>query len=237
MGNNQQITIKDLKNISFEEMIKMPEEIFRKLYQEWYKQPRKHFEDSLWKDFFCEKVHFSKRRVVVDRIIKKNHKVICDVGCGSGYLLELIRKTGFKGKLIAFDKKTSDGLSSRARVYGIDICEGDFLKNNSIENFDADAIIFFSSLHYASIAEVENIISRVSSCYDFYIVEPFKEKPENDSLGKVLRMKTKGRNDVFYELELDRAFKEGGFEKKYSHEFPIDTLGRIHTFNHYSKEK
>jgi len=203
---------------------------FKKSYEELYAHaPKKDLLGDKWQKV-CEVVHEHKRQVVVDEILRNKNYSICDIGCGTGRVLEKLRKQGFKGKLTAIDIHLPAKLLERAKKFNIKIIQSNF---NNVKSSNYDGILFFSALHYATLKEVDKIIKNTFHCNDYYIDEAFIEHSENSELDKKVRGKTNNKCGLFYEKELDQIFLDKGFKKVYTHEFQKDNLDRIHTFNHY----
>ena len=210
----------------------MKQSKFRKDYEKFYKEsPKKEFWGDYWQEI-CERVHKKKRGVLVKELLKCNHSHIADIGCGTGIIVKLLRKKGFKGKLSAIDIHLPKKLKERAKKFNVHIEKGDFKR---IKTNKYDAIVFFSCLHYATINEVEKIIKNFQPCEYFYIIEAFKEFPENVTLDKKVRQRTKDRCGIFSEFELDNVFSKKRYKAVFRYIFPLDELGRTLVFKIYKK--
>jgi len=204
---------------------------FRKDYEKFNKAAS---QKDLWGDKWqeiCEKVHEDKRAKVVQEILNNNHKHICDFGCGTGRIAELLRKRGFKGKIDSIDIHLPEKLKERAKNYNIHIKKGDFKK---IKTKKYGGVIFFSCIHFATLQEIEKIIDNLGSKI-FYLVEAVKEFPENVTLDEKVKGRTNGKCGIFYESDLDKIFNVKGYNSIRRHVFPLDELSRILVLKVYKR--
>lgn len=193
-------------------------------------------EDSEWMDKWqnlVENVHIKKRPYVVQEIIKYNFGSICDLGCGTGDLLKEIRIAGFRGQLVGIDIYIPKRLKELGKGYNIEIQRADFKKVKQAY----DAMIFFSSLHYATLPEVKQILINLAKCKNFYIIEAFIEHPENSDLDSKIREKTHDKCHLFHESALDNIFLQKGYKIELKYQFPKDTdlMARMFSLTYYKK--
>lgn len=184
----------------------------------------------------AESMHHKKYPYVVRYILNSGDASICDVGCGTGFLLQSLRKKGFRGRLVGIDINLSDVLQDKSKKYQIELLKTDFKKLRTIK---CDGIIFFSALHYVTPTEVRKIIDNLRP-NNFYITEAFQGYPENLDLEKRVAVKTNNKCHLFGSRELDLVFGAAGYKVCHRHRFSrtADRMRRIFTFVHYcSKNK
>jgi hypothetical protein len=199
-------------------------------YQEIYSRPGPSWGDD-WQ-MVLERVHEPKRQIVAEKILEANHEVIADLGTGGGRILELLRMRGFSGTLIGVDLHIPDKLKQRALDYDIKTVESDML---AFPLEGIDALINFSAWHYKNYSEVDMILQKADRRVRCYIIEAFDKYEENQQLDRNIKRRTDGRCGIYNEGALDSVFFKNGFGKVFSYEFDKDEVGRIMTFNIYSR--
>jgi hypothetical protein len=203
----------------------------QKAYQEIYSRPEPSWGDD-WQ-MVLERVHEPKRQIVAEKILEAHHEVIADLGTGGGRILELLRIKGFNGALIGVDLHIPDKLKQRALDYDIKIIESDVL---AFQLEGIDGLIDFSAWHYKNYSEIDTMLQKANRSTKCYIIEAFDKYEENMTLDANIKRRTDGRCGIFNEEALDSVFRKNGFKKALSHEFDKDEVGRIMTFNVYSRK-
>lgn len=193
--------------------------------------------DPSWMDnwqLMVEKIHIKKRSFVAKRILNGHHESICDFGCGTAALNVILKEKGYAGRLKGIDIHVSPTLERNSKEYDFDIQEVNFIDYQDC----FEAIVFFSSLHFAHVSQLDEIIKNMYSPHDIYIVEPFITYLENMELNEKVLELTVGQCQLHDEKALNATFQKWNYIMRTKHIFPgeIDPMGRIFTFIHYSKD-